>query len=69
LRAAGDDLPHGIADRSQNDSELGIVLANNVEMAKSLEEALPHLGADLIGLQDHIEKRPPFHRERSAPRS
>jgi hypothetical protein len=35
-------------------------------MAQSLQKALPHVRADLIGLQDHVEKRSALHRKRAA---
>jgi hypothetical protein len=63
---ARDDLPHRITDRGQNDAEFRVALANHVEMAQSLQKALPHMRADFIGFQDHVEKRPALHRKRAA---
>src|ERR1700716_2079081 len=64
---ARNDLPHRVAYRRQDSTELGVFLADDIETTQPTKQSLPHAGSDLVGLQDNIEERPALHRQRPVP--
>jgi hypothetical protein len=63
---ARNDFAHGVADVCEDLAEFGVVCAHDVEIAQTLQQALPHARPHLVGAQDDIQQRPTLHRQRPA---